>query len=110
VIRFAEDSISRGLDIRESDANGGKAYVSQEMNTCVREVRFWRKMPLNSVLIIVALICFLASAGSFYRNRTLPPDKKLGSHGFYVDREAYRWYGVLGFFLGVVVLAASFIL
>jgi hypothetical protein len=45
---------------------------------------------MNPAIIVVALLCFLASAASLYRSKTLPPDKQVGGHGIYIDKFGYR--------------------
>jgi len=77
-----------------------------------------REMPIfrgkivimNSLLLVVAFICFIAGISSYYRIQTPPSDRKLGGHGFYVGRQAFLWYTVLGLVLGLVALIAAFFL
>jgi hypothetical protein len=59
---------------------------------------------MNPPLIIVGLFCFLASAGSLYRSRTLPAGKKVGARGIYIDKSGYRWQSIIGFTLALIVL------
>jgi hypothetical protein len=65
---------------------------------------------MNSTLIIAAVLCFLVSAASLYRSKTLPPDKKVGGLGIYIDKLGYRWYGIIGFVLGLAVLIMAFLI